>query len=137
MEMSLNDAARGRPEAGAEQGERSWTIGEMAREFRVSLRALRFYEDRALLNPRRAGTARLYSGRDRLRLQMILRAKQLGFTLAEIREILKRGDSAAELNLPPEQIAAQIGNLEHQLHTLEATLVELRRAHARALAQAA
>ncbi|MGH6817409.1 MAG: MerR family transcriptional regulator, partial [Methylovirgula sp.] len=101
----------------------------MAREFRVSLRALRFYEDRGLLHPRRNGTARLYSGRDRLHLQMILKAKQLGFTLAEIREILARGDGEADLNLPADQIAAQIGHLERQLSSVEAALAELRRVH--------
>jgi DNA-binding transcriptional MerR regulator len=137
METNLNDSARVRPETPADQTERAWTIGEMAREFHVSLRALRFYEDRALLHPRRMGTTRLYFGHDRRQLQMILRAKQLGFTLAEIREILARGDSEADLNIPPEQIVAQISHLERQLSTLEAALAELRLAHARASAAAA
>jgi DNA-binding transcriptional MerR regulator len=137
MRTSLNDCVRNWPEAPVDQSERAWTIGEMAREFHVSLRTLRFYEDRALLHPRRMGTARLYSGRDRLHLQMILRAKQLGFTLTEIREIVARGDSEADLNLPPDQIVAQIGHLERQLSTLEAALAELRLAQARASAAAA
>ncbi|WOJ89824.1 MerR family transcriptional regulator [Methylocapsa polymorpha] len=64
------------------------TIREMARDFGVSIRALRFYEDRGLLHPRREGTARRYSARDRLYLKMILKGKQLGFTLSEIHDIL-------------------------------------------------
>jgi DNA-binding transcriptional MerR regulator len=115
-------------------GERSWTIGEMAREFRLSLRALRFYEDRGLLHPRRRGTTRIYSGSDHLHLQMILKGKQLGFTLTEIHDILARGDSGLELNLPPDQIVAQIHHLEHQLSVLESALAELRLAHQRATA---
>lgn len=113
-------------------GERSWTIGEMAREFRLSLRALRFYEDRGLLHPRRRGTTRIYSGGDRRHLQMILKGKQLGFTLTEIHDILARGNSELELNLPADQIVAQIHHLEHQLSVLELALAELRLAHQRA-----
>lgn len=132
METSVNGSARCQIEAqNKSQAERAWTIGDMAREFRVSLRTLRFYEDRALLHPRRSGTTRLYSGRDRLHLQMILKGKQLGFTLTEIREILARDDLGGELNLPADQIAAQIHHIERQLSTLEAALAELRLAHER------
>jgi DNA-binding transcriptional MerR regulator len=134
--MSLSNADRC-PITPEDQDERTWTIGEMAREFRVSLRTLRFYEDRALLRPSRNGTARLYSGRDRLHLQMILKAKQLGFTLTEIRDILARGDGEADLNLPADQIIAQIGHLERQLSSVEAALAELRRVHARSTGAAA
>jgi DNA-binding transcriptional MerR regulator len=135
VEGSVNRSADGRFQIEAQeesQGARSWSIGETARDFRVSLRTLRFYEDRGLLHPRRRGTTRLYSGRDRLHLQMILKGKQLGFTLAEIHEILARGDSGVELKLEPEQIIAQIRHIEHQLSTLEAALAELRVAQQRA-----
>jgi DNA-binding transcriptional MerR regulator len=133
MEASVDRSARSQIGAQDEsQGERAWTIGDMAREFRISLRTLRFYEDRALLHPRRRGMTRLYSGPDRLHLQMILKGKKLGFTLAEIREILARDDSAGELNLPPDQIISQIRHIERQLGTLEAALSELRLAHERA-----
>ncbi len=64
MEMNLVNTAQSRIEPPEAQSERAWTIGEMAREFRVNLRTLRFYKDRALLHPHRDGTARLYSGRD-------------------------------------------------------------------------
>jgi DNA-binding transcriptional MerR regulator len=70
------------------KSERTWTISELAREFKVTPRALRFYEDRGLLSPRRDGLNRVYSGRDRGRLQLILRGKRVGFPLTEIKEIL-------------------------------------------------
>ena len=60
------------------------SIGDMARTFNVSQRTLRFYEDRGLLSPRRDGSTRLYGASERQRLDMILRAKRLGFTLTEI-----------------------------------------------------
>jgi DNA-binding transcriptional MerR regulator len=65
-----------------------WTIGQLSRETGASARALRFYEDKGLLNPAREGQTRLYSVRDRARLTLILRGKRVGFSLAEIREML-------------------------------------------------
>jgi DNA-binding transcriptional MerR regulator len=133
METSVNRSARTHFEAQDETlVERAWTIGDMAREFQVSLGTLRFYEDRALLHPRRRGTTRLYSGGDRVHLRMILKAKQLGFTLTEIREILAHDRSSEDLNLPPDQVAAQIRHLERQLSKLETALAELRLARERA-----
>ena len=64
------------------------TIGDIARMYNVSLRTLRFYEDKGLLQPRRQGTARFYSARDRIRLELILKGKRLGFTLAEIFQLI-------------------------------------------------
>ncbi|MCI0735916.1 MAG: MerR family transcriptional regulator [Beijerinckiaceae bacterium] len=66
---------------------RLYSIREMARDFQVTIRALRFYESRGLLRPRREGSVRRYDDRDRLHLKMILKGKQLGFTLAEINEV--------------------------------------------------
>lgn len=70
------------------KAERTYSISELAREFKVTPRALRFYEDKGLLSPRRDGMNRVYSARDRGRLQLILRGKRVGFPLSEIREIL-------------------------------------------------
>lgn len=128
-------AASSRPAEG--QGDHRLTIGDMAREFGLSLRALRFYEDRGLITPCRRGAKRLYSESDRSRLQLILKGKQLGFTLAEIRELLRAHVEAREsgdlgLNLNPEQIATQIRHLERQREELEVALSELRAAHQRA-----
>ena len=64
--------------------DQTWSIGELAEEFNTTLRTIRFYEDRGLLTPQRQGTARIFHDRDRVRLQLILRGKRLGFTLDEI-----------------------------------------------------
>lgn len=108
---------------------KSYTIGDLAREFGVTLRALRFYEDRGLLSPRRDGTARIYDARDRDRLSVILKGKQLGFTLTEIRAMLAEdriGGPAANLKLSLDQIEDQINHLEQQKEEIELALVELR-----------
>lgn len=109
---------------------RTFTIGDLAREFGISLRALRFYEDRGLLSPRRIGPSRIYDARDRERLMLILKGKHLGFTLSEIRDLLEReqsGESAAsKLHLSPKQIEDQIAHLEAQKQEIESALDELR-----------
>ena len=96
----------------------TYSIGDLAREFGVSLRTLRFYEDRGLLSPRRVGSSRLYDAGDRDRLILILKGKQLGFTLSEIRDLLARHErgegSAAKLQLSPKQIEDQITHFERQ-----------------------
>jgi DNA-binding transcriptional MerR regulator len=68
--------------------DRTWTISELAAEFGTTLRTIRFYEDEGLLTPERVGTARIFHDRDRVRLQLILRGKRLGFTLSEIAHII-------------------------------------------------
>ena len=109
------------------------TIGEMAAEFGVSLRTLRFYEDRHLLRPRREGNARLYGPTERLRLQMILKGKQLGFTLTEISELIgaQDADDDFEGKLQPAQIVTQIDHLERQRLEIEEAITRLRATHAR------
>ena len=64
-----------------------FSIGELSREFGVSTRTIRFYEDKGLLSPCRNGQTRIYDSRDRVRLKLILRGKRLGFSLAEVAEI--------------------------------------------------
>ena len=71
---------------GAERGE--FSISELSREFDVTPRAIRFYEDQGLLSPRREGQRRVYTARDRTRLKLTLRGKRLGLTLSEIRELI-------------------------------------------------
>ena len=70
----------------------TWSIGELAEEFNTTLRTIRFYEDRGLLTPQRQGTARIFRDRDRVRLQLILRGKRLGFTLDEIAHVINMYD---------------------------------------------
>ena len=72
----------------AEKERSEFSIGELASEFDVTPRAIRFYEDHGLLAPRRAGQRRIYSPRDRTRLKLTLRGKRLGLTLSEIRELI-------------------------------------------------
>ena len=67
---------------------RIYSIAELAREFGITARTIRFYEDEGLIKPRRQGLTRLYSAHDRMRLSWILRGKRLGFSLAEIKELL-------------------------------------------------
>jgi DNA-binding transcriptional MerR regulator len=121
---------------------KTFTIGDLAREFEVSLRALRFYEDRGLLRPRRIGSSRLYDARDRERLILILKGKRLGFTLTEIRGLLEReergreerGEGAAgKLQLTPKQIDDQIEHLERQKIEIETAIAELKAQRQRAL----
>lgn len=72
--------------------EQFWGIADIARDLDITPRTLRFYEDKGLIAPNRAGAARLYSSEDRVRLETILRAKRLGFTLDDIREVLEITD---------------------------------------------
>jgi DNA-binding transcriptional MerR regulator len=83
---------------GAREGgdsRRTFTIGELAKEFGVTTRAIRFYENQGLLNPTREGQRRIYSRRDRTRLKLILRGRRIGMTLAEIQEVFDLYDSSA------------------------------------------
>jgi DNA-binding transcriptional MerR regulator len=70
------------------EADRTWSISDLTTEFAVTARALRFYEDEGLLAPARQGLTRVYGKRDRARLVWILRARNVGFTLAEIRELI-------------------------------------------------
>jgi DNA-binding transcriptional MerR regulator len=112
-----------------------FTIGQLAGDFGVTLRTLRFYEAKGMLKPRRDGSARLYAAADRLRLQMILKGKQLGFTLSEIRDLIGDPGGAAntqfEEKLQPDQIVSQIGHLERQRAEVESAIARLRETHQR------
>ena len=120
--------------------EQLFTIGDLAKAFGVSLRTLRFYEDRGLIAPHREGTARYYTEHDKSRVALILKGKHLGFTLSEIREMLATGKRGAAqipttLTLNPEQIASQINHLERQRTEIEEAIQELRATHRRMSAQ--
>lgn len=105
------------------------TIGELAREAGVTLRALRFYQSKGLLTPHRSGSTRLFTAEDRDRLALILQGKRLGFTLCEIREMLAaraRGNTHM-LPISRKKCVEQINLLERQRREIEAALSELRR----------
>jgi len=113
------------------------TISQMSRLYGVSLRTLRFYEDRGLIKPRREGNARYYRGVDRVRMEMILRGKKLGFTLTEINDLIGgKGTSETpdlEDQLQPQQIVNQISHLERQRNEIESAIERLRATHSRLL----
>lgn len=100
-------------------------IGEVAREFGLTLRALRFYESKRLLAPQRHGTQRLYGRGDRERLALILTGRRLGFTLAEIKELIDR-PNGKHLHLTRQKCVEQISLLERQKRGIELALGELR-----------
>ena len=108
-----------------------FTIGDLAREFGVTLRTLRFYEDKHLLNPRRQGLNRLYGRRDRARLKLILLGKRVGFSLTDIREMLDlydlRDGQVTQLRVALEKFTGQIDVLKRQKGDIEQAIHELTR----------
>jgi DNA-binding transcriptional MerR regulator len=136
MELSENNASSVRrvspfiatddPE---DRKQRWFTIGDLAREFDVTLRTLRFYEDKGLLDPRREGLNRFYSRRDRARLRIVLLCKRVGFSLTEIKEMLDLHDAKdgqmTQLRAVLRRFSDQIAVLEEQKKDVEAGLVEL------------
>lgn len=113
----------------------SYSITDLAREFGVSLRALRFYEDKNLLSPLRRGQTRIYSRRDRGRLQLILQGKRVGFSLAEIKEMLDLYDledgQEAQMRVALRKFRERIETLKRQQKDIEAAIQDLETATAR------
>ena len=109
----------------------AFTIGDLAKEFDVSLRTLRFYEDKNLLNPRRDGVTRIYSRRDRARLKLVLMGKRVGFSLDEIKDMLDLYDlkdgQSTQLKVSLKRFNEQIALLEKQKQDVEQAIDELSR----------
>jgi DNA-binding transcriptional MerR regulator len=117
-----------------------FTINELAREFSLTHRALRFYESRGLLSPQRDGRRRIFTRADRERLLVILKGKKLGFTLTEISEMVEAQAGRATqhgLKLTAEKCLEQIAHFERQISEATEALAELRRIHALFRAQIA
>jgi DNA-binding transcriptional MerR regulator len=110
--------------------QRIYSIAELAREFVITARTIRFYEDEGLIKPRRQGLTRLYSAHDRVRLSWILRGKRLGFSLAEIRELidLYQVDRTGiqQLRELLRRSRAHIADLERKRRDLDAHIGEFR-----------
>ena len=113
----------------------SYSISELAREFDITTRAIRFYEDKGLLTPARRGQTRVYSPEDRVRLMLILRGKRLGFSLDESRAIIDMYDPAhgnvEQLQRLLEHIEQKRAQLQQQLRDIHSLMSELDEAEAR------
>lgn len=122
---AASTVARRRPAAAAP----THSIGELAREFGLTTRAIRFYEDCGLLRPRRAGSKRIYTAGDRVRLTLTLRGKRLGLKLAEVKDLLDmydtRRDSEPQLRRFLDVLARHRAQLEERLADVRRTLDEV------------
>lgn len=127
--------ARREPRRGVSPEARLASIGEVSREFGITLRALRFYEDKGLIAPLRQGVTRLYRPEDLRRLALILKGKKLGFTLQRIRALIDApGEFVDPETRQPEivralsaqEVAAQLDTLERQRQELDVAIAQLR-----------
>ncbi len=106
-----------------------FAIADLANEFGISTRAIRFYEAKGLLRPERVGGTRVFRRRDRARLILILRGKRLGFSLRDISDYLSLYDAhsqTAQVNLLIQKVDERLELLEAQLGDLQTTIAELR-----------
>jgi DNA-binding transcriptional MerR regulator len=119
-------------EATARSSQTRFTIRDLTREFGVTSRTLRFYEEKGLIEPKRSGQDRLYSRRDRARLKYVLMGKSVGFSLEEIRSMLDLYDlgdgQVTQLKVAQERFDEQIARLKRQRADIERALAELERA---------
>ena len=106
-------------------------IGEMAQKYDVTLRALRFYEDKGLLSPKREGATRLYSKRDRARLKLILLGRKVGFSLRDVKQIMDlydpNGTNSKQLRLTLDKSEKQLVRLQKQRLAIDDAIEELTR----------
>ena len=126
--MTLTGQEAISPEASAEaaddRADRTWTVRELAEEFGVTTRTLRFYEAEGLISPLRVGTARVYDARDRTRLRLILRGRRFGMSLSECAAIVDMYDGAAtserrqlsRLISRLEEVSADLRQRQDELH---------------------
>jgi DNA-binding transcriptional MerR regulator len=127
----VSDLAAG-SEAGAPRGRLSFTIRDLIKEFAVTARTLRFYEEKGLLDPARRGEQRLYSRRDRARLAYVLAGKAVGFSLEDVREMLDLYDvgdgQVTQLKVALKKFSERIERLERQRTGIDQVIAELNRA---------
>jgi DNA-binding transcriptional MerR regulator len=113
----------------AAEDRRTYSIRQLRREFGVTARALRFYEDKELLHPGRRGQTRVYDARARARLSLILQGKRVGFSLTEIREMLdlydRRDGNAVQMAVSLKKFRAQLVALQQQREDIEAAIKTL------------
>ena len=113
----------------AAAGEDLIRIGEMAKKYGVTLRTLRFYEDKGLLAPQRDGSTRLYSRRDRARLKLVLLGRKVGFSLRDVKQLIDlydpSGSNTKQLRLTLEKSAKQLIRLQKQRVVIDEAISEL------------
>jgi DNA-binding transcriptional MerR regulator len=120
------DATRPPQGAGAEK---FLTVTQLARDLGITARTIRFYEDKGLITPQRAGSTRVYTARNRARMSLIIRGKRLGFSLREIKEYLDLYDvdrtQSEQIRVLLGGVHKRLGSLREQLHAIETTIQEL------------
>ena len=108
----------------------TWTITELAQEFDVTTRTIRFYEDKGLIAPERSRQRRIYHPRDRVRLQLVMRGKRLGFSLDEIQEMLDLYDAdpteSAQLKMFIVKLRERRKSLQRQRNDINSVISEIR-----------
>ncbi|MFO1091558.1 MAG: MerR family DNA-binding transcriptional regulator [Hyphomicrobiales bacterium] len=111
--------------------EQTYSISELCKEFDVTPRTLRFYEQKGLLHPARRGWTRIFSYRDRVRLQLILRGRRVGFALEEIKEMLDlyqlKDGQLTQLRVASTKLRERLQSLRKQRHELEDAIGDLER----------
>ncbi|ABN62312.1 MULTISPECIES: MerR family transcriptional regulator [Shewanella] len=107
----------------------TYSISDLSKEFDITTRSIRFYEDQGLLKPKRRGQTRIYSLKDRVRLKLILRGKRLGFSLAETRRLFELYDadksSTSQLNTMLALVEEKKSALQQQMDDIKVVLMEL------------
>ncbi len=132
MTMTLNqagEAVANTNDAVSKTGEDYIRIGEMAKKYGVTLRTLRFYEDKGLINPKREGSTRLYSRRDNAQLKLILLGRKVGFSLRDVKQIMDlydpKGANTKQLRLALEKSEKQLSRLQKQQTVIDEAIKEL------------
>lgn len=124
------------PNQGA-QTVKTYSISDLANEFDITTRTIRFYEEKGLLTPERKGQTRIFSPADRVKLKLILRGKRLGISLEESRAIIEMYDpehgNVEQLQLLIKKIRENRAQLERQLHDIEVMMLDLRDAEEKCL----
>jgi len=126
-----------KPQKSQKKTQMNYTISELASEFDITTRTIRFYEEKGLLNPKREGNARIYNSAERTKLRLILRGKRLGFTLEESNAIIEiynqdKG-STKQLEVLLKRISEKRLVLQAQLNDIEALMLDLDGAEARCI----
>ena len=128
--VSAIEAMANAPEAFAEARDGYERIGDMAKRFGVSLRTLRFYEDKGLINPRREGSTRLYSRREKARLQLIMLGRNVGSSLLEVKQMMHlydpEGSNTKQLRVALEKSEKQLVRLEKQRAAIDDAISQLK-----------